>query len=95
MLAITSTARADPTASLSGQYPSRPADRSAEQVPAWHVSPSAQPKPQLPQLAASVFLSTSQPVLASRSQSAKPAVQDASAQVPLAHAAAPFAKAHP
>jgi len=54
----------------------------APHTPPEQTEPAAQPAPHAPQLALSVRVSTSQPLLATRSQSAKPGSQAATAHSP-------------
>ena len=66
----------------------------APHTPAEHTWPAAQPTPQAPQWALLVRVSTSQPLLATWSQSAKPASQVATAHAPAAHADVAWASRH-
>jgi hypothetical protein len=72
------------------------------QAPTWQLPPLQfgtpfvieQPLPQPPQFCRSVCVFTSQPFDAALSQSAKPLLQDATAQLPVVHAAVEFGRKH-
>jgi hypothetical protein len=66
----------------------------APQTPPEQTWPAAHPVPQRPQLALSVRVSTSQPLLATWSQSAKPGSQAATAHSPAPHDDLAWASRH-
>ena len=66
----------------------------APHTPPEHTWPAPQPIPHAPQLAFSVRVSTSQPLLATWSQSAKPASQVVTAHAPAAQVGVAWASTH-
>ena len=63
-------------------------------VPPWQLNPAPHFAPQAPQLFPSVFRFTSQPLAALPSQSPKPLVHEATAQLPALHDAVALARLH-
>lgn len=69
----------------------KPVPQVVVQTPAEHTLPSGQTAPHAPQLPLSLFVFTSQPLIALPSQLAKPAAQMPMPHVPVVHEAAALA----